>query len=842
MGLWSEAEARKRAEEALRKRREAIQAAKDEELRKIAFGGQPAQPAPVNSWTLFDAAEEQKRPKTAAVLDGFEALDLNVDMKPQPSIKDPLSLLTVVSEVRSIRGYARQEYGRIYGALAPLYFDIARSTSHMEPYVFQMYREPEHQARMLANLKIFSKSDLSQGHYQRVERLNTMMGLFENAALREFENGMELNDRDGQMKRYANVLTLLNGGQAAADLFVSKHSLVLEKDKLGRPVECFITDSATGITLEPAHKFFQQLSNSINQQVELINRVFPPSVDVLKPLLERIADEIITDYVTPLLDEAHQRNIEAYLLAVAGLYNQCRQFGGSIRHPEGSKESFAQDISDILGGIFETHIDLYLQEELDFFKNKCITEVEAWEKKISEEEVATESFYMATVNRQADKKDFLSSFKKVVMMPVNVVTALPSIPLYSPFAVRQQTTPVPNGYTSASHLGVEPGHSRSSSENLSTIDTAYNPPPRVPSPTGSNTELAAKVAIMNSRLAGISSLFSIEVALSLIHSGKSSLERAASFVALGGQTGEEAKEQCEAIFVYMVQILGSRHVKTGFDRAIRHLSNYDPKTVSKHDQPGVAPLVMFLELVSVGDLIQQMIDVFFEQELASTRLADRNDFLDPAVKEKKRFEQMLDERVAAGLNKGIDVLVDEVEYVCATTQMPQDYNPGSLSTLSTTTVTVNFGPSSTATQVVAIVSAHSKMLVGSTDKSVLDVFNTEVGLRLFHTICKHLKRQRISIDGSMTLISDMSLYSSHIATYKNPSLNTYYRALREVCQIFLIDRRDAKDMAAIIADGEKFHGIFNAEEVYEFAERRADWLVVRREVERAMYGFGCVVC
>ena len=174
---------------------------------------------------------------------------------------------------------------------------------------------------------------------------------------------------------------------------------------------------------------------------------------------------------------------------------------------------------------------------------------------------------------------------------------------------------------------------------------------------------------MASRLAGIKSLFSIEVALNLVHSAKSSLDRAAQFVGLGGQTGGEAREQCEMIFVVLLQILGSRHVKSGFDKAVDHLSQYNPREVSEHNQQGVAPLVMFLELVNVGDLISQMIDVFYEQQLAATKLADKNDFLDPAVKAKKKFEQMLDERVAAGLNKGIDVLMDEVEYVCATVQL-----------------------------------------------------------------------------------------------------------------------------------------------------------------------------
>jgi recyclin-1 len=105
----------------------------------------------------------------------------------------------------------------------------------------------------------------------------------------------------------------------------------------------------------------------------------------------------------------------------------------------------------------------------------------------------------------------------------------------------------------------------------------------------------------------------------------------------------------------LLQVLGGRHVKVGFDKAVEHLSKYDPREVEHHTAAGVAPLVTFLELVNVGDLIQQMVDVFYEQELVAQQLTDRNDFLNPAVKEKKKFEQMLDERVAAGLNKGIDV-------------------------------------------------------------------------------------------------------------------------------------------------------------------------------------------
>ena len=43
---------------------------------------------------------------------------------------------------------------------------------------------------------------------------------------------------------------------------------------------------------------------------------------------------------------------------------------------------------------------------------------------------------------------------------------------------------------------------------------------------------------------------------------------------------------------------------------------------------------------------------------------DRTDFLNGVVREKKRFENVLDESVAAGLNAGTDVLMNQVGESC----------------------------------------------------------------------------------------------------------------------------------------------------------------------------------
>lgn len=911
--------------------------------------------------TLFDAAEEearrkrilqqqqhqqQQRPTVPQVtVDGFETLSISgaPAMTPMsatgatptmqslhvPSaaaarrdpLSDPEALLSILETVRSERGRARQEYGRIYGALWPLYTDLAAARTHADPLVFKAFRDPERQARMLAILNAFSRSDYGgTGARERRDKLAAMISVFEGAAVREFEQGYEFWDVDGRMRRYAHVLDTLNGGAAAIELFVAKHPIFQSDSRIAmpNPVECLNrAASVDDVSLEPSREFFEFLAARINEQADVMARIFPKPQAVFWPFVDRVRDEMLVEYVNPLLDECHERSTAAYVKAVSGVFEQTMRFVAMLRPPPqqpqpkeqqptqdgggsstaaaagtgASEVSLLRDKAKELGlAVFEPHLDLYLQDELDFFTKHAEAQVADWERRLSEQDATVENFYMANFNRQAAKSDFLSTFKKVVMMPVSVVSSLPTLPI-APLAFgggssnKSSTTTATNGSTLPPPTS-SPQPSRPQSPGLghtgAAIERRGSPLPEK-APTD---ELAAKAALMTSRLEGIRSLCSIEVALNLVHAAKASLGRAAVFVQLGGQAGGEAREQCENIFVVLLRILGQRHVRLGFERAVEHLSHYKPRDVVDHgSQAGVAPLVTFIELVNVGDLISQMIDVFYEQQLAAPRIADRNDFLDPAGLAKKKFEQMLDESVAAGLNRGIDVLMDEVEYICATTQQPTDYNPEGgggvigedaaagaanggtaaggtgvpdkrASTVLTTfggaagsAAAMEIGPTSTAQRIVELVRSHTSMLVGSTDKSMLDVFNGEVGLRLFTAVCKHIKRQRISTTGAIRLIADATLYYDFVSTSlatrasgrASSDLLVYFRALRELSQIYLIDPRHAKEMAVIIADSDRFAGVFRAEEVYEFAERRADWYQVRRSVERAMYGMDCAI-
>ncbi|KAI1975143.1 F-box protein: endocytic membrane traffic, recycling ReCYcling 1 [Ophidiomyces ophidiicola] len=751
---------------------------------------------------------------------GFDAVEFTGSNK-SGQYSEAATTLKALSSVQSVRGKAREQYGKIHGALYPLYRNVVTSEETTDCLVFKIFDNPEEQAQLLAHLQSFSHVDRSRGWLERNKKLSLVISDFESAALREFIHGYDNGDIEGPMSRYARVLVALNGGHIAIQHFMQQNNIIRQKTDFGRPADCLKPGT---VSLEHTQAFLTRLSVAINEEVSIMDRCFPNCAGLSTTFMGMIQQTVLSPYFNTLFDELHTQHSNSYLQAVSGTYVQTSNFVRCLNPAKNFPKEFHEAASKMVVDVFEKHVELYLVEELDAFRKHSEDVVSDWDRQLSEHAASTESFYMSNVNRQADKKDFLTSFKKVLMAPVNI------LPGFSKSSTAK-------GY-SVDKPALSPGSVGASHPNRSStiIVPVTTPPVSNEAPT---TELAAKAAIMNAKLEGIRSLFSIEVALNLVHVAKLSLERAAQFVEMQGELGKAARQKCEAIFISLLQILGQQHVIAGFDKAVGHLSVYKPRQQrSEDDQQGVEPLVTFLELVNVGDLILQMMDVFYEQELIGARLIDNSDFLNPAVKEKKRFEQMLDERVAAGLNKGIDVLLEEVEFLLATKQTALDFYPESADG---NIQAVDIGPSDAATSIVQIVSSHTQMLVGSTDKSTLDVFNQEVGLRLFGVLCKHLKRQRISIMGSIKLISDMNHYFTFIQTMKNDHLILYFTALREMSQLYLIDPSDSKEMATIIADVDRFKGILRAEEVYEFAERRADWYQVKRDVERAMFGIGCTV-
>lgn len=715
IGCWNELEAREQTEHYI-----------------MAKKGRPTGPS-VQTYIATPSRTrlgiQDARQSTSSPMDKAEATTAHLPGKSN----DPL---TVLQNVRSIRGKGREQYGKVHAALGPFYNNLVNSEASTEALVFKKYPDPQQQACLLANILSFAKSDTTTEGVDKENRLLVAIDSFESAALKEFRTGYENGDIKGLMQKYAHVLMSLNGGGSAMDIFIHNNHLISQKSAFGNPLEG--VDRDTGIVaLEHTQEFFTRLGAKLKDEVSVMNQCFPSSPGLENRFLEMIDTKVVSPYFTELFDEIHNKNILSYLNTVSATVVQTLSFLRKMKQVHTAVNKDPSFETRIAQSIFEGHLQQYLSDELDYCQQYCNTAVVEWDRKLSEQEASTESFYMSNINRQADKKDFIASFKKVLMAPVNIFPTLKSS----------------NSKSGESLANGVPESGKPS------IDSAISPDVPIQSFLSSSlpveiptTELAARTAIMNSRLESIRSLFSMDLALNLVQTTKASLERAAPFVKFGAPYGKIAQQQCEALFVSLLYSLGQHHVIAGFDKALGHLAAYQSRNKGDHNVSGVDSLMKFLELVNVGDLILQMVEAFYEQELISTQLTDSNDFLAPPVKAKKKLEQMLDERVAAGLNKGIDVLMDEVEYILITKQPMSDFNPEAISPNPGMATVVDVGPSEAAQEVTKIVSSHMRMLIGSTDKSTLDVFNQEVGLRLFGVLCKHIKRQRISVVGSIKLI------------------------------------------------------------------------------------------
>lgn len=788
----------------------------------------------------------------------------------------PLNVIERVGKDKT-PGTARLKYLRIFKCLYPYYLDIIQSGTHIEPAIFRVFRDPVDQAKMLSQIKVFAQSDVQYPEFvDNYDKLISVYEVFENAALGEFETAFDENDIDGKVKKFAAVLVTLNGGESCIQLFIQKNQLVY--DLVGDASD--FVDAAGVLNGAKFQDMLKKISESINKEAKVIDTIFPPDALVLPGLYQNIIEENLGDIVVQIVNLSKERDIGNYLDTVTLLYVYFVWFLNGLPTPsQGSPQEFKQSLKDTFMNIYDIYVETYFKDEYNNFSEYSKKAVLDWKKDAHEAEIATETLLLSNVSKAKDKRDILSSFKKVLMMPVSVMPFGNSSSSSTPVSVSVSNSSQgqPTSPTNGSVVSLQ-GTSNSDNE-ISRSSTPVNGLRNRNDPFGKRnvkhipatlptTEFDAKMAVMNNKLEGINTLFSLELVIDIIRKGRDSIHRLGKFAATS--LGYEAREYCEKIFVELVKFVGGVHMHDGFEKALDTLQKYDSNSMKQReislvDKDGkqinqnsaVEPLAIFAELVNIGDLIQQMIHVFFEEELIIRGYVDRNSFVSPSIKEKRKFEKMLDSYVANGLNKGIDVLMDQIEHILINDQNPNDFYPNrrpdssqSASTSQSEMKTNVFKsasdfdmePTLAARNVVNLLKLHTGLLAGSTDRSVIDVFQQEVGVRFFGVLCKHIKHQTISVEGSVKLLLDLNTYYNFVLSLKQKPVTPYFAALKEVGQMFLIDGKDAKELGKMLSDMSRFGGIFQPEEVFEFAQRREDWLRVRREIEKVMYGFNAADC
>ncbi|KAF5377856.1 hypothetical protein D9615_006823 [Tricholomella constricta] len=699
------------------------------------------------------------------------------------------------------------------------------------------------------------------------------------------------------------------------------------------PMDNFTKDGA--LDFDAMDEFMTVVLQAIEEHGSRAVRVFPPAAQVLPAFAERVAGEVVGEYVTSLLTRARASPSSAvFLQATAASFKEswrmvdmimyaagARERAKGVKKDEGAVDLTEKVISrtraeDIVYQMFESNMDEYLDEEIESVKQAFDTICKAWDRQLSTYAPASSGAPNASIPTSASattqahahaqqprflsshnpaqvKRNVLASFTSVLLLPVTIVprtvgavggvlvsggtAAVQGIAMLNPArwggggngeAARYGGGVSKSGWGvgNANGMGekekekegstlfeVGAGDEEDEEEaekgekgNEGQMDEKREDDPWAArdskSASESRTSLAASASASSTATRTqtpgpaqenkLELLLSLDVALEVIHADREALKRVETFAGYPGHYGHRVRDTIEEIFILMLGAIGEEHLRKGFSIATHQMREYKP---AEHTETtSVAPLLQFFELVHIGDTMQSMVQVYFDKELAHH--IDRTDFLNAVVREKKRFENALDDSVAGGLNAGTEVLMSQVEHIILTLTGPREYYPedGPL----------DLGPTRGCAEAIKCLEMHCRLLKGSTSKEVLEVFYQEVGIRLIAILQKHIKRQIISLNGGFRVIADLNTYYAFISSLKVPSIVSDFSHLKMLGHVYVVE--DAKDLAQIVRDVTRYGGAYRPEDIYEFIQRRSDWKKIEKTVDKTMYNLSfkedCVVC
>ncbi|KAH0583281.1 hypothetical protein H2248_011156 [Termitomyces sp. 'cryptogamus'] len=743
------------------------------------------------------------------------------------------------------------------------------------------------------------------------QALQTAMDRFDAGLLAAFDSADGRGDEEGMREAAESSWEVWTGNPTEWEMgkmWAEKREIFYVQGQWD-PLANFTTDGT--LDFDPMDEFMGSVLKAIQEHGLRAVRVFPPAAQVLVSFAERVANDVVAEYITTLLTQARAvTNSSIFLQATAASFKeawrmvdallrvaQARARDKDVAKPEDIITTTKAE--DVVYQMFESNMDEYLDEEVESVKNVFDRICKAWDRELAtyapaplltngstslSASVETQQYhqqhtsqprFLTSQNPAQVKRNVLASFTSVLLLPVTIVprtvgavsgaivsggtAAVQGIAMLNPTrwggsaggGGKYSGGVSKTGWGASGNGSVykvsevegstvfevgdadEDVHEKTQLADEKEPDVRTQSGPRAsPSPTIISSATSRTLVSSSSALENkLELLLSLDVALEVIHADREALKRVETFAGYPGHYGHRIRDTIEELFILMLSALGDEHLRKGFAKATEQMREYKP--VEHEVTTSVAPLLQFFELVHIGDTIQSMVQVYFDKELAHH--IDRTDFLNAVVRDKKRFENALDDSVAGGLNAGTEVLMNQVEHILVTLTGPREYYPedGPL----------DLGPTRGCSEVIKCLEMHCKLLKGSTSKEVLEVFYQEVGIRLIAVLQKHIKRQIISLNGGFRVIADLNTYYSFISSLRVPSIISDFSHLKMLGHVYVVE--DAKDLAQIVRDVTRYGGAYRPEDIYEFIQRRSDWKKIEKTVDKTMYNLSfkedCVV-
>ena len=771
--------------------------------------------------TLLDENDDQNSPRIFEIYKSFTAQN---------------SKKIFVKFYRCYNSYARKLYNNNLANFFP--------TSYSN--------DPLKQTKILNFIKKYNfsnKNDIET--FTRIEtNFNILREIFINSVLKESELNYQSNNL-AAVARFMKILLISNEESNAIEFFKSKADLPPSLTVLPSNDELFWAEQpreedSGGSTVifnsKNLDTFLNQLRDFLNEKIKLADILFKDEFPVILQFIESFIQDILLDILNNILLSYSEflkengKDSKANYECVPELYfTFIKKFDTELNDSVNAGANFRKVVRDLLNLYLEPFVVNYMNQTTRVFESFINSQLANYDTQVQDKQREQNAKIYNTLKDQTDAS---SASNNELPNDLSIITET------------SKTVPEADSKPSTIHQSV---HSTDISNDkldfLSSFTKIFKFSNNENQRLKQQLQLAYNLNLISNNLQNIKSLISLDLCYKILQETSEKTDQIYKFHTIESLL-PLIKLRCQEIFKILITQLNKNHVKPAFEKAILLLQKYNPNEIEQIEikfnslspaNTQVEPLVQFTELINIGDIILQMISIFYKNELIPKKIIDKNkDFLNDVIQLKKNFETSMDDFGAEGLNIGINKLMDEISFVFKTLQLPDDYNPPPPSRNSPIR---DIKPTKCAIRVVELLSNHCFLLTGATDKGTIDVYQQEIGERFFNEIVKHLKKCFISTEGAIWLICDLNYFYDFIANkLKQKNVVPYFVGLKSIGQLYIISGKDSKELGKLISDLGKFNGIFTQEEIYEFVQRRSDWVRVRKDVEKVMYGLGIRDC
>ena len=712
--------------------------------------------------------------------------------------------------------------------------------------------DPLKQTRILNFIKKYNfsnKNDIET--FTRIEtNFNILREIFINSVLKESELNYQSNNL-AAVARFMKILLISNEESNAIEFFKSKADLPPSLTVLPSNDELFWAEQpreedSGGSTVifnsKNLDTFLNQLRDFLTEKIKLADILFKDEFPVILQFIESFIQDILLDILNNILLSYSEflkengKDSKANYECVPELYfTFIKKFDTELNDSVNAGANFRKVVRDLLNLYLEPFVVNYMNQTTRVFESLINSQLANYDTQVQDKQREQNAKIYNTLKDQTDAS---SASNNELPNDLSIITET------------SKTVPEADSKPSTIHQSV---HSTDISNDkldfLSSFTKIFKFSNNENQRLKQQLQLAYNLNLISNNLQNIKSLISLDLCYKILQETSEKTDQIYKFHTIESLL-PLIKLRCQEIFKILITQLNKNHVKPAFEKAILLLQKYNPNEIEQIEikfnslspaNTQVEPLVQFTELINIGDIILQMISIFYKNELIPKKIIDKNkDFLNDVIQLKKNFETSIDDFVAEGLNIGINKLMDEISFLFKTLQLPDDYNPPPPSRNSPIR---DIKPTKCAIRVVELLSNHCFLLTGATDKGTIDVYQQEIGERFFNEIVKHLKKCFISTEGAIWLICDLNYFYDFIANkLKQKNVVPYFVGLKSIGQLYIISGKDSKELGKLISDLGKFNGIFTQEEIYEFVQRRSDWVRVRKDVEKVMYGLGIRDC